>query len=387
MSTVSKTYKKGEVLFKDGDKIQNVVFIQSGSVNQCLLRGKKNIDLFQLGANQVLGESVLNGQGQHSAGAVATTETKTVEVPADVLKAQIEGAPPVMKMLIKSLIDRLKLTMNEVKSAKMTGDSTPCPPEFVPQIFGAIYYTALYKGEKHEKEPKITVDWQMMRMYSQRVFGQSLKRLEQAASVLVKLKLAAYEMGKLPEDPEGPDVITQIHIFNLGAVEAFFEFFQYYHYKPGKGEILKYDDFCSQILEIFVTEGSKATPDRFGMVSVDFNDIVAAAKDKMGITFNNDHFSRLENKGVLCKRRAIEGKGVRLEFELKEYQNIFFTWKIIREIDKWNEKGFVDLDEKEEKKAKKDGPCCPQCSASVVATAKFCQECGSKLGAPEGAAA
>lgn len=383
MSTSQKVYKKGEVLFKDNDKIQNVIFIQSGGVNQCLLRGKKNIDLFQLGTNQVLGESALLGQGTHPTAAIATTETKTVEVPPDILKQQMDGAPPIMKMLIRSLLERLKMTMNEVKSSKVSGDSTPCPEDIVPQIFGAIFYTASAKGARDEKTGVSTVDWSLLRAYVQRVFGQSLKRLEQACNLLVKLKLASYEMGKLPEDPEGPDVIVKVNFINLSAVEAFFEFYQYYHYKPGKGEMVKYDDFCTQILEVFVQEGEKLAPDRFGIVGVDFNAVADLVKERMGLNFNNDHFSRLEQKGVLCKRRTIEGQGVRLEFELKEYRNILFSWKILRELDKWNEKGFVDMDEKEERKsAKSSGPACPECGVGLVATAKFCSECGAKVTAP-----
>lgn len=379
MSTSQKVYKKGEVLFKDGDKIQSIAFIQSGAVNQCLLRGKKNIDLFQLATNQVLGEASLFGQPTHLTAAIATTETKVVEVPIDVLKQQYEGAPPAMKMFIKSVVDRLKTVTNEVKSSRVSTDSSPCPDELVPQVFGAIFFTALHKGNKDEKTGVVTVEWGMMRSYSQRVMGQSLKRLEQAFNLLVKLKLASYEMGKLPEDPEGPDVILRVQIPNLGVLEAFFEFYQYYFYKPGKGDILKYDDFCAQLLEIFVTEGEKVAPDRFGVVSVEFNAIVELVKEKMGINFNNDHFSRLEMKGVMAKRRTVDNQ-VRLEFELKEYQNIYFTWRILRELDKWNEKGFVDMDEKEERKAKKsNGPSCAQCSADLPAQAKFCSECGAKV--------
>lgn len=386
MSTSQKTYKKGEALFKDGDKIQNVVFIQSGGVNQCLQRGKKNVDLFQLGANQVLGESVLIGQAQHQTAAVATSETKTIEVAPDALKAQYEGAPPVMKMLIKSLIERLRQATNDVKSSKVAGDSTPCPDEYVPQVFGAIFFTARHKGEKDEKSETLHVDWTPLKAYCQRVLGQSPKRVEQAVNILVKLKLATYEMGKLPEDPDGPDVVVAVDFHDMGAIEAFFEFYQYYFFKPGRGDILKYDDFCAQMLECFIAEGEKVEMDRFGIVGVDFQKLGEVIKEKMGINFSNDHFTRLENKGVLCKRRNIEGQGVRLEFEIKEYKNVYFTWRIIREIDKWNEKGFVDLDEKEERKAKKTGPSCPQCAADVAPQAKFCQDCGTKLN-PTGAAA
>lgn len=386
MSTTQKTYKKGEVLFKDGDKIQNLIFIQTGGVNQCLLRGKKNIDLFQLGANQVLGDTVLLGQTSHVSAAIATSETKTVEVAADVFKQQYESAPPMMKMLIKSLMEKLKQAFAEVKSNKMSTDSSPCPEELVPQIFSTMFFTAHHKGEK-EKSGYVIVEWGLMKSYVQKVFGQSPKRLEQAINILVKLKLASYEMGKLPEDPDGPDVIVRVTFFNVSVIEAFYEFYQYYYYKPGKGDILKYDDFSAQMMDVFVAEGSKATPDRFGIVSLDFTKVSELIKESMGITLNNDHFARLEQKGVLAKRRNLEGQGVRLEFELREYQNLHFTWKILREIDKWNEKGFVDMDEKDERKPKKPGAAsCPQCASEVAAAAKFCHECGAKIAAPGAAA-
>lgn len=382
MSMSQKTYKKGEVLFKDGDKVTSIIFIQSGGVNQCLLRGKKNIDLFQLGTNQVMGETAILGQPTHMTAAIATSETKTVEVDPEVLKQQYESAPPTMKMLIKSLLDRLKQAVTEVKSSKVAADSTPCPDELVPQIYGAAYFTAKHKGEKEEKGPGTLVEWQMLRSYSQRVLGQSPKRLEQAMNVLVKLKLARYEMGKLPEDPDGPDVIMRIFFNDLGILEAFFEFYQYYYYKPGKGDILKYDDFSAQLLEVFVSEGEKMAPDRFGIVGIDFNRVGELVKEKMGINFSNDHFSRLEAKGVLAKRRNIEGQGVKLEFEIREYKNVLFTWKILRELDKWNEKGFVDMDEKEERKSKKTGPVCAECAADLIPLAKFCSSCGAKVTAP-----
>ena len=59
---------------------------------------------------------------------------------------------------------------------------------------------------------------------------------------------------------------------------------------------------------------------------------------------------------------------------------MLYNWRILREIEKWNEKGFVDLNEKEEKlKKNNQGPSCPQCGVGVQAQAKFCHECGTQL--------
>lgn len=372
-----KVYKKGEFLFREGDKISHLVFIQSGSVSVCLTRGKKNLDLFQLAANQLMGEMALFGQSTHGFSAVATAETKTFEVTVDAMKQQYESAPQLFKMTIKSLSERLKQAITEVRSVRMEKDASPCPEDQVPKVFGTIFHAASHKGLK-QKDGKVEINWSLLRQYSLRVFAESLKRLEQACHVLVKLKLAEYTMGKAPDNPDGPDEIQTISFHNLSTVEAFFEFYQYYYFKGGKSEILKPDDVVVQLVELILKLSEPLTVDRFGLVSVEFSKLSEIVKAEMNATLNNDHFSRMENKGAMTKRRTV-GDVVHIEFEPKELKNIFFSWKILREIEKWNEKGFVDLDEKEEKKIKKGESACPQCGSGIKETQKFCAECGSSL--------
>lgn len=375
----SRIFKKGEVIYKDGDKITSVYLIQSGGANQCLIRGKKTIDLYQLGSSHILGDQIILGQTTHPTSAIATTETKVLEIPVDALKQQYEGAPQMLKVIIKSLADRLRLAMNDVRSGKLEKDSSPCPEDQVAKVFGAVFHTANHKGDRSQPG-RVVVDWNMMRQYSQRVMGESPKRLEQAINILVKLKLALYEMGKAPDNPDGPDEIQKVHFLDLGLVESFFEFYQYYYFKGGRSELLKVDELCQQMLGGIVKLAENEQPDRFGIVGVDFAKFSEYCKEELGINLNNDHFTRLEGKGVFMKRKN-GGSGVILQFEIKEFRSIFQSWKMLKEIDKWNERGFVDMDEKEEKakKKKSDGPSCPACSAEVVAGAKFCQECGHKL--------
>lgn len=377
-----KVYKKGELLFKDGDKMSNIIFIQSGSVQGFLARGKKNLDLFQIGSNQVLGEMGAFGQGTHPFSAIATTETKTFEIPIETMKQQLETTPQIFRMTIKSLAERLKTALNEVKSAKLEKDASPCPEDMVAKVFGSVFHTANHKGEK-QKDGKVEIEWIFFRQYSQRIYGESLKRLEQATNLLVKLKLAEYVMGKAPDNPDGPDEIQRVIFYNLAVVESFFEFYQYYYFKGGKSEILKPDEMVTSIVDLLLKMAEPIAPDRFGVVSLEFSKVLEACKTELGMNLNNDHFARMEQKGAMTKRKTI-AEVVRLDFELKEMKNIFFSWKILREIEKWNEKGFVDMDEKEEKKILKKGEStCPQCNAIVKENQKFCAECGSALAPPK----
>ncbi|MNJ96808.1 Transcriptional activator protein Anr [compost metagenome] len=374
----SKTFKKGEMIFKDGDKITSVYLVQSGGVNQCLVRGKKTIDLFQIGSSHILGEQVILGVGTHATSAVASTETKVLEIPIEALKQQYESAPQMLKVIVKSLADRLRLAVNDVRSSRLEKDSSPCPEDQVAKVFGSVFHTANHKGDRSQ-EGRVIVDWNMMKQYSQRVMGEGPKRIEQAINVLVKHKLALYQMGKAPDNPDGPDEIQKVHFLDLPLVESFFEFYQYYYFKGGRSELLKVDELCQQMLDGLIKMAANLEIDRFGIVSVDFAKFSEHCKEELGINLNNDHFARLEGKGIFMKRKSGTG-GVQLQFELKEYRSVAFSWKILREIEKWNEKGYVDMDEKEDKPKKKSGgPSCPACSVEVAVGAKFCQECGHKL--------
>ncbi len=380
MSNGAKVAKKGEVIFKEGDKLNSVILIQSGGVNQCLIKNKKPIDLFQVGANQFLNEGSLFGQGTTTTSAIATTEVQYLELPADLLKAQVEASTPIIKSLIKSLVDRMRLAINEVKSTKNEKDASPLPDDQIAKAFGVIYHTASHKGER-EKDGQIIVDWVMMKQYAQRVFGESPKRLEQALCLLVKLKYAEFVMGKPVDDPEGPDEIHKVIFKNLMAVQNFFEFFQYHYFKNGRTDLLKYDEGSFKLVDTFLKLTEKIEPDRFGVVTIEYSEILEGFKKQLNLNLSADHFTRLEQRGVYSKRLNVEKRGVLLQFERKEYENVIFNWRIISEIDKWNAKGFVDMSEEENKQKGPAQTTCPSCQAPYKDAQKFCGECGFKLAA------
>ena len=158
MST-AKTFKKGEYLFKDGDKITGLLLIQSGGVTLGLTRNKKMVEIAQLGSSQVLGEQSLLGATTFNVSAIATVETKVLEVPIDIFKQAIEGLPQPIKIFIKSLNERLKNANADVRAGKLEKDSSPAPEEQIARIFGTVFHCARQKGVKDEKnQGRITVD-------------------------------------------------------------------------------------------------------------------------------------------------------------------------------------------------------------------------------------
>lgn len=380
-----RTVAKGELLFKEGDRAMGIIMIQSGAVQLSIIRPKKNIELMQVSTGQILGEQALSG-GVYPYTGLAVLETKVIELPSELYKQQVESSPQIVKAVIKSLTDRMKVAFSDLRTFRMEKDSSPCPDEQVAKVFGSVFHSARYKGVSDPKETHlVTVDWQLFRQYSQRVFGESLRRLENATNIIVKLGAAKYEMGKSPEDPDGPDQILSVQFNDLPMVESFFEFFQHYYFKGGRGEVLRFDETSTKFLKKLIDIGQDLIPDRNGLVSTEYIKVIEAFKADLGVNLNTDHFNRLETKGVFVKRQPRSDGTVWATFDLKEFHVQAKIFAILKEVEKWNDKGFVDMNEDDRNAKKAGGPSCPECAADIAPLAKFCQHCGHKLAASSAA--
>jgi hypothetical protein len=375
-----KLIKRGQFLFKAGDKIQSVFVIQSGQVNLCLQKNNKIIDIMTVGNGYVFADLIVLGSSQYLYSGLAMQELSVTEIPIDVFKAQYESLNQVNKSFIKTMADRLKWSVNEVKNSKQDKSAEPCSEEAIPRVFGSIFHVLNHKGIKDGKGAK--TDWLTLKNYSQRIFGESLKRIDQATQILVKLKQAEYVMGQDPNNPD-PDAQTEIigfTVYNLPALEAFFEFYQYYYYK-NKSELLKYDEANYNTLRILLLAYESVAPDKYGVATKDFNEVVEFFK-QYGVSLGAGHFTALEAKGLFCKRKNSADGKVQLQFDMKEFKNQIDIWSLIKEIDKLNEKGtvdFSDIDEGPKKKTAVSGVACVQCHSLVALESKFCGECGAKV--------
>jgi hypothetical protein len=375
-----KVFKKGETIVKEGEKLAQLYLISTGLASVCLVRDKKNIELYRVGSGQVIGEDALLSSSSFPFIVLALNETKVYEITLPMIKQNIENSNSMLKLFIKGLVEKLKVITAELKVLKLETSSAPCPADNVAKVFGCIYHAANSTGTK--KEGKVTVTWQAFKKYIQRVFLESPVRLEQAMYVLVKLKLAEKEMQKSEIDPNAPEELGYFHILDLVTVERFFDFYQNYHFKPGYENILKYDEKCMQTASALLKASEAEKVDRNGTVNMNFKDTMDKMKAEMGSTFNLDSFDRLQQKGLFIKRQT-NNQGGSISFLKSDFEIMVQNWKFLKEIDKWNELGYVDLsDPKEQKTTAKGadgGMICSSCKAPIIENQKFCGECGNKL--------
>ncbi len=377
----ARILKRGEFLFKESDKIQTIYIVQSGQLSLQLLKNKKNTEIMTVTSGYVFADGVALGVPQYFYSAMATQETKIIEIPIEAFKLQYESFHQIYRSFIKTTCERLKWTMLEIKNKKSDKDLVPCGVEEVPRVFGIIYHTLKHKGLMEGSSCR--ADWLTLRQYSQRIFGESLKRTEQVTQILVKLKLAEYIMTPKDEDDVlAKSEIASFKVFDLSAIEAFYEFYQYYYYKGNKQALLKPDEVNFNVLSILLMAYEKSDVDKAGVVSRDLNEVTDFFKE-YGISFGSGQLTALEGIGLFCKRKPVANNQVLLQFELKEFRNLHNSWRILREIEKWNDRGIVDMNESEEGMKKKsivtNGISCSTCQHLMISAAKFCSECGAKM--------
>lgn len=338
--TGSILYCKGEILCREGEVIQSLRVLQSGLVALVELREKKTIEIAHVRAPQVLGEEALNGIPRFGYQAVALNDTYVVEIPLASAKKACEPLGQVPKAIFKGLLEKVKYLQYEVRDARLESDAAPCPPSAVAKVFGVIYHVAQYTGTS--LEGKVVVSYPAFKKYAQRIFLESPIRIEQALFILVKLGHAEIQMIKDEVHPEEADEIGYLIFSNLKAVEDFFDYYQNVFFKGSSSQLLRVDDKIVRITAALVDATADAVVDRRGIVSIPFTETMDRLKKILGNTFTADQLYRIEQKGLFLKRET-DNKGATLSFFRAEYLQMLENWRFIKEIEKWNEAGIVEV--------------------------------------------
>lgn len=371
-----KKLKRGDPLFKEGEAVTTVFMIQSGRLALTTERGGKPVEIATLGAGQVYGEHALIMNGRTEFAGVALQETKILEVPLELMKQQFEKCPPGMKLVVKSIAEELRQGRKQAKMVKLETEKVPCPNGLIHRLFTEIHLIARHIGKKNaENAAEITVAWDALKLYATRFFGESPQRLRGLMDLLLKLKLAEFTVRKTEE---GEDELSDIKLLNVQLLEDFAEFYQYHLFKGSRAEAIFVDPLALKVARAFAELSAGAEVDHKGASRLDWTAVLAECKAKYRIDLKNTHLDVLEKKGLFVKRQSFDDGRMQMSFDRSEFVKMAQFWSIIYEIDKWNDKGIVDLNEAEEVAAD-GGNACPQCNGVIETKHKFCPHCGFKL--------
>jgi len=374
-----KRLKRGEVLFRENDLTNTIWVVQSGKIGLILDRGGKRLEIMTLGPSQVLGEQALFSAARQPFMAEALQETKVMEVPVEILKKQMEQAPPGVRLLLKSMVDESRTVRLMVRSLKMETDKSPCPQIAIPRICSLLNLVARHTGKPNPENPnEITVDWNVLKLYTTRMFAESPQRMRGLLDLMTKLGHFDLIIGK---SEEGAEELQKAVVHNIQLLEDFAEFYQYNLYKGSYSEVIHVDTLAFKVAKALVALAEPLEVDRRGAVQLLYDTVLAEVKEGFGFDLKSTHLDVLEKKGLFVKRQSRDDGTVHLSYDKVEYKRIVTFWAIIHEIDKWNEKGFVNMNEKEVASSDATSEACPQCSGKIDSQHKFCPNCGFKLAA------
>lgn len=103
----AKKLKKGEVLIREGDNIENIYLIKSGRVTLFVERSGKKIELGQLNSGQIVGEKALFAPSKISFSVLAASEVTYLEVPTKLIEPMFAPLNGIIKGITKGVVDCL----------------------------------------------------------------------------------------------------------------------------------------------------------------------------------------------------------------------------------------------------------------------------------------
>ncbi len=402
-----KRFKKGDLIFKEGDTLTSFYILQSGKVSLFLERANQRTEIDQPVIGQMFGEQGIFGFPKQMFNAEAQTEVRVVEMPIEPMKTVFEKSPAPYKLFVKAMGDELRRLRGIVKSSKMdNGDTGTCPPRMIPRLCTILVLVAEHTGQKPKPPPTnvvpfkqqdepvgwvpsydpakfvetdTIVNFNTLKIYTARMFLESPHRMQGFCEILAKLGYVSlrYEKNEETEIEE----LQEVRIHNKDLIEHFGEFYQHNFFRAGKSEMIHVDRMAIVLALAFSELAAPLEIDRNGAARVPYKEVTEHLRSRYSIDLKETHVNLLEKKGLFMKRHTI-GEDVFVSFDRHEWAQTSKFWRIIQEIDRWNEKGMVNM--KEDLLA---GPKaatvekCGSCGHVIQSAAKFCPECGQKLAA------
>lgn len=396
--TTEKKFKKGEKLFSEGDQLQSFFLLQSGRVSLSIERGGQRTEVDQPAVGQVLGEQGIFGFPRQLFDAEAQSEVKVVEVPLDPLRMVFDKSPAPYKLFVKALGDELRRLRGVIKTLKMEQDDRPCPPRFIARLSAILVLVArsigkapkndssipAYKLEEARrqnpsfKDDDVILSFNTLKIYTARMFLESPQRMQSFCELLSKLGYVhlTYEKNETTEQME----LQELRIHDLQTIEHFCEFYQHNFFKAGKSEVISVDKTAIQLAGAICSLAKDKETNRDGVVKLVYKQLLTDLKDKFFIDLKEVHIGLLAKKGLYLKRETVN-ETIFLSLDYNEWNSTHRYWRIIQEIDRWNQTGHVNPHENLNEYKAPENEKCPGCGGEIKVAGKFCSECGHKLAA------
>jgi CRP/FNR family transcriptional regulator len=116
----STSYRKDQILFKEGEKAEKIYIIKSGAI-LCLKRSKERlVPIFLAKEKMILGEEAVMTQKPHSYTAIAIKDSDISAIEAKTVGAVMKVAPPWIGGLLRTLSERVADTSEVISEHRIS---------------------------------------------------------------------------------------------------------------------------------------------------------------------------------------------------------------------------------------------------------------------------
>lgn len=206
-----KTYRPGEIIFREKEFSESLYIIQKGQVRLFTAKGKGFVEIGILRSGEVIGEMAYFDEKyqRRSCTGEAVVTTELIEISFKALTKTVQGLNPWMKTIINTLADRLRSSNEKLK--KIEGNSVsygvkgevPTYKFFLPsdivKLFSIMYLS--FKSHGEDKDGKKYLHSDKVKLYLVDIINVKEIVFEEFKLLLEKLDLIKIEQdeSKLPK--------------------------------------------------------------------------------------------------------------------------------------------------------------------------------------------
>lgn len=325
MSNGVVKFKKGEVIFREGDTADAMFVIKSGIIDITKSKGSKDIVLATLKPGEMLGEMGFFDDKPRSAGARAASDAEVIKLPFVALRAQFKTFPEWLKAMVKTVSSNLRAANLRIKNLEtaQSGEEEMFPPHMITKLVGLISLIGFKAGEKDGEA--LVINYTLLRNYTIQIFQLPTNKMDKMMEILSGLgHMKVEELG------EGR---KKVSILNHTLLTQFADWYNKYLFtEESKRVTIEPKEMMPMKALLFY--GKKETPNEKGFVTVSLTDIQNnSMRDLSQLVGVNDADS-LAEKGLIQEKQSVDAGKLTSTFRLDELATLYPFWEMVHVLAK-----------------------------------------------------
>ncbi len=337
-----KKYKKGDVIFNEGDKSDAMYYIQNGSIRLFKKKGTGSIELGTVHKGEVIGEMGFLDGGPRSASAEVQYDADLVEINSGQMVDQLKNLPQWIAVLLKTIVNRLRSANNKIKQLESVSTSlnynneggVPSNYEFLTpseilRTCTSLLLVASRNGESAEGAVRVLMT--RVLKYAQQILGVPQSKVTEMFNVLE-------HVGIVKVDSSNSEKV-QIYVLDIDQLEVLIGYINEENLKEQSKKInlsLK----AVVILGYIVKHINLFPADPTGISDINLAKIIEIEKQALGgkEPFKTDDLAELVNFKLATELSIKDSSTMITKVHQKDIQRLFKIQKVVKEIQLVNEK-------------------------------------------------